>query len=198
MLTKFTDQGYGVVIGEYAVMGAADKPDRDKFYANLLDNCDLYNYCPVLWDCSDFYKRVLRKTTDENIAKLYSDRRASTEEGKDYSEIRSAARERMDKSIKAAEDEFMAGVSIPASDDTAVAWIMYQSLDSSVQYCVGNKYDPTDMTLGIVADNAVITGEGTYTVSLDFSDCGIPKGVLFSALGIYQRREVLPGLYYLY
>ena len=138
MLTKFTDQGYGVVIGEYAVMGAADKHDRDKFYANLLDNCDLYNYCPVLWDCSDFYKRVLRKTTDENIAKLYSDRRASTEEGKDYSEIQSAARERMDKSIKAAEDEFMASVSIPASDDTAVAWIMYQSLDYSVQYCAGN------------------------------------------------------------
>ena len=49
MLTKFTDRGYGVVIGEYAVMGAADKHDRDKFYANLLDNCDLYNYCPVLW-----------------------------------------------------------------------------------------------------------------------------------------------------
>ena len=171
MLTKFTDQGYGVVIGEYAVMGAADKPDRDKFYANLLDNCDLYNYCPV----------------------LYSDRRASTEEGKDYSEIRSAARERMDKSIKAAEDEFMAGVSIPASDDTAVAWIMYQSLDYSVQYCVGNKYDPTDMTLGIVADNAEITGEGTYTVSLDFSDCGIARGVFFSALGIYNGEKLFPG-----
>lgn len=193
MLTKFTDQGYGVVIGEYAVMGAADKPDRDKFYANLLDNCDLYNYCPVLWDCSDFYKRVLRKTTDENIARLYSDRRASTEEGKDYSEIRSAARERMDKSIKAAEDEFMAGVSIPASDDTAVAWIMYQSLDYSVQYCVGNKYDPTDMTLGIVADNAEITGEGTYTVSLDFSDCGIARGVFFSALGISNGEKLFPG-----
>ena len=193
MLTKFTDRGYGVVIGEYAVMGAADKHDRDKFYANLLDNCDLYNYCPVLWDCSDFYKRVLRKTTDENIARLYSDRRASTEEGKDYSEIRSAARERMDKSIKAAEDEFMAGVSISASDDTAVAWIMYQSLDYSVQYCVGNKYDPTDMTLGIVADNAEITGEGTYTVSLDFSDCGIARGVFFSALGIYNGEKFFPG-----
>lgn len=193
MLTKFTDQGYGVVIGEYAVMGAADKPDRDKFYANLLDNCDLYNYCPVLWDCSDYYKRVLRKTTDENIARLYSDRRASTEEGKDYSEIQSAARERLDKSIKAAEDEFMAGVSIPASDDTAVAWIMYQSLDYSVQYCVGNKYDPTDMTLGIVADNAEITGEGTYTVSLDFSDCGIARGVFFSALGISNGEKLFPG-----
>lgn len=103
----------------------------------------------------------------------------------------------MDKSIKAADDEFMAGVSIPASDDTAVAWIMYQSLDYSVQYCVGNKYDPTDMTLGIVADNAEITGEGTYTVSLDFSDCGIARECFLGSRD-FQRREALPGLYYLY
>ena len=88
----------------------------------------------------------------------------------------------MDKSIKAAEDEFMAGVSIPASDDTAVAWIMYQSLDYSVQYCVGNKYDPTDMTLGIVADNAEITGEETYTVRSRISRIAVLQGECFSRL----------------
>lgn len=57
-LTKFTEQGYGVVIGEYAVMGKTTKPDTDKFYNNLLDNCDLYNYCPVLWDAAAFTEEV--------------------------------------------------------------------------------------------------------------------------------------------
>ncbi|MGN0608591.1 MAG: glycoside hydrolase family 5 protein [Oscillospiraceae bacterium] len=193
MLTKFTDEGYGVVIGEYAVMGKTTKPDTDKFYNNLLDNCDLYNYCPVLWDCSNLYRRSLRKVDDEAIAQIFKDRCAANEEGKDYADIQSAAKESMDKAHEAANDTFMEGVSIPASDDTAVAWIMYQSADYSVAYSVGDKYDPTNMTLGIAAENVEITGEGTYTVSLDFTGCGGTKGVAFSALGIYNGEKFFPG-----
>lgn len=39
-LSKFSKQGYGVVIGEYAVMlkNGGIKQDTDKFYDNLLDN----------------------------------------------------------------------------------------------------------------------------------------------------------------
>ena len=67
-LSKFSKQGYGVVIGEYAVMlkNGGIKQDTDKFYDNLLDNCDLYEYCPVLWDCSNFYKRITNTISDEN------------------------------------------------------------------------------------------------------------------------------------
>lgn len=193
MLTKFTDEGYGVVIGEYAVMGKTTKPDTDKFYSNLLDNCDLYNYCPVLWDCSSLYRRALRKVDDEVIAQIFKDRCAANEEGKDYADIQAAAKENMDKALEAANDTFMEGVSIPASDDTAVAWIMYQSSDYSIAYSVGDKYDPTNMTLGIAAQNAEITGEGTYTVGLDFTGCGGTKGVAFSALGIYNGEKFFPG-----
>ncbi|MGN0552536.1 MAG: glycoside hydrolase family 5 protein [Oscillospiraceae bacterium] len=192
-MTKFTEKGYGVVIGEYAVMGKTTKPDTDKFYNNLLDNCDLYNYCPVLWDCSNLYIRSGRRTSDEAIAQIFKDRCAATEADKDYADIRSAARENMDKALEAANDMFMEGVSIPASDDTAVAWIMYQSSDYSVAYSVGDKYDPTNMTLGIAAENVEITGEGTYTVSLDFTGCGGTKGVAFSALGIYNGEKFFPG-----
>ncbi|MGN1137215.1 MAG: glycoside hydrolase family 5 protein, partial [Oscillospiraceae bacterium] len=193
MLTKFTDQGYGVVIGEYAVMGTTTKPDTDKFYNNLLDNCDLYNYCPVLWDCSNLYIRSGRRTSDEAIAQIFKDRCAANEADKDYADVQSTARASMDKALEAADEMFMEGVSLPASDDTAVAWIMYQSSDYSVAYSVGDKYDPTNMSLGIAAENAEITGEGTYTVSLDFTGCGGTRGVAFSALGIYNGEKFFPG-----
>lgn len=192
-LTKFTEKGYGVVIGEYAVMGTTTKPDTDKFYNNLLDNCDLYNYCPMLWDCSDLYRRSGRRTSDEAIAQIFKDRCAANEADKDYADIQSAARASMDKALEAADEMFMEGVSIPASDDTAVAWIMYQSSDYSVAYSVGDKYDPTNMSLGVAAENVEITGEGTYTVSLDFTGCGGTKGVAFSALGIYNGEKFFPG-----
>ena len=55
MMTRFTDAGYGVIFGEYAVALNADgsvKNNTCDFINNFLDNCDLYNYCPVLWDCS--------------------------------------------------------------------------------------------------------------------------------------------------
>lgn len=192
-LTKFTEKGYGVVIGEYAVMGTTTKPDTDKFYNNLLDNCDLYNYCPVLWDCSDLYSRMGRRVRDEAIAQIFKDRCAANEADKDYADIQSAARASMDKALETADEMFMEGVSIPASDDTAVAWIMYQSADYSVAYSVGDKYDPTNMSLGVAAENVEITGEGTYTVSLDFTGCGGTRGVAFSALGIYNGEKFFPG-----
>lgn len=192
-LTKFTEKGYGVVIGEYAVMGTTTKPDTDKFYNNLLDNCDLYNYCPMLWDCSDLYRRSGRRTSDEAIAQIFKDRCAANEADKDYADVQSAARASMDKALETADEMFMDGVSIPASDDTAVAWIMYQSADYSVAYSVGDKYDPTNMSLGVAAENVEITGEGTYTVSLDFTGCGGTRGVAFSALGIYNGEKFFPG-----
>lgn len=192
-LTKFTEKGYGVVIGEYAVMGTTTKPDTDKFYNNLLDNCDLYNYCPVLWDCSDLYFRMGRRVRDEAIAQIFKDRCAANEADKDYADVQSAARASMDKALETADETFMEGVSIPASDDTAVAWIMYQSADYSVAYSVGDKYDPTNMSLGVAAENVEITGEGTYTVSLDFTGCGGTRGVAFSALGIYNGEKFFPG-----
>lgn len=190
-LTRFTEQGCGVVIGEYAVMGKSTKPDTDKFYNNLLDNCDLYNYCPVLWDCSDLYWRTVRKVKDEAIAQIFKDRQQSNEP-EDISEVQSNARANMDKALEEAEKALAEIVSLPATDDTAVAWIMFQSSDYSVAYSVGDRYDPTNMTTGIIANNVEVTGEGTYTVSLDFTDIGGARGTAFSALGIYNGEKFFP------
>ncbi len=191
-LTKFTDKGYGVIIGEYAVMGK-NKEDKVSFYNNLLDNCDLYNYCPMLWDCSDLYRRASGTVSEEDVADVFRNRRRSTEAGKDYADIQKAARENLDKTIEASNERFMEGVSLPASDDKAIAWIMYQSNDYSAAYSVGDSYDPTNMTLGIKATNVEITGEGTYTVALDFTGIGGAKGVAFSALGISNGETFFPG-----
>lgn len=194
-LSKFSEQGYGVVIGEYAVMlkNGGIKPDTDKFYDNLMDNCDLYDFCPVLWDCSNFYKRISNTLSDEKLAELFSSRAAANEAGKTVDEIKSAAREKIEQTRKAAEENALADVEFLPSDDAAIAWIMYQSADYTKSYSVGDSYDPTNKTKGIRDKNALITGEGTYTVSLDFTECGAAKGVAFSALGISNGEDLFPG-----
>lgn len=104
-LSKFSKQGYGVVIGEYAVMlkNGGIKQDTDKFYDNLLDNCDLYDYCPVLWDCSNFYKRITNTISDETLAELFSSRAAANEAGKSTEEIKAAAKKKIESTRKTAE-----------------------------------------------------------------------------------------------
>lgn len=194
-LSKFSEQGYGVVIGEYAVMlkNGGIKQDTDKFYDNLLDNCDLYDCCPVLWDCSNFYKRITNTLSDENLAELFSSRAVANEAGKSTEEIKSAAKEKIESTRKAAEEDALADVEIAPSDDAAVAWIMYQSADYTKSYSIGDTYDPTNKTKGIKDKNVIITGAGTYTVSLDFTECGEAKGVAFSALGISNGEDLFPG-----
>lgn len=194
-LSKFSEQGYGVVIGEYAVMtkDGSVKPDTDRFYDNLMDNCDLYDYCPVLWDCSGFYKRSSRTTSDETLAELFDRRRLANEASLSTEEIKSAAKKKLEETYQNAQEAQMEGVDLPPSDEMAIAWIMYASSDYGISYSVGDIYDPTNRTMGVRAANAEITGEGTYTVSLDFSECGTAKGVSFSALGISNGETFFPG-----
>ena len=194
-LTKFTDKGYGVIIGEYAVMktNGGIKPDTDKFYTNFLDNCDLYNYVPVLWDCSNLYKRHLETVSDENIANIFRNRSAAKEAGVDYETIKANAQKAIDELYQKAKDEMMDEDFIAPADDKAVAWIMYQSSDWNIAYSVGDTYDPTNMSTGIKAKNALITGEGTYTISLDLSGAGKAKGFAFSAIGISNGEQSFPG-----
>lgn len=194
-LSKFSEQGYGVVIGEYAVMlkNGGIKQDTDKFYENLMDNCDLYDFCPVLWDCSNFYKRITNTLADETLAELFSSRAYASESGKTTDKIKSEAKARIEETRKAAEENAMADVELAPSDDAAIAWIMYQSADYTKSYSVGDSYDPTNKTKGIKEKNALITGEGTYTVSLDFTECGSAKGVAFAALGISNGEDLFPG-----
>lgn len=195
MMSKYSEQGYGVVIGEYAVMmkNGGIKENTDRFYDNVLDNCDLYDFCPVLWDCSNFYKRSSRTTSDESLKKLFDERRYENETSRSTEEIKSAAREKLGETYRNAQETQMEGIEFPPSDDMAIAWIMYASSDYGISYSVGDTYDPTNCSTGIVAKNAEVTGEGTYTVSLDFTGSGTAKGVSFAALGISNGEKFFPG-----
>ena len=97
-LSKFSEQGYGVVIGEYAVMmsNGGIKPDTDLFYSNLMDNCDLYDFCPILWDCSSFYNRTTNTLSDAKLAELFSSRAVANEAGKSVEDIKSEAKKRIE------------------------------------------------------------------------------------------------------
>ena len=59
-MKKFTDQGYGVIIGEYGVTMTKEGGMKDgttQWLSNVIANCDKYNYCPMLWDCNSFFKK---------------------------------------------------------------------------------------------------------------------------------------------
>ena len=194
-MTKFTEKGYGVIIGEYAVLvdGSTPKPDTDLFYNNFLNNCDLYNYCPMLWDCNNLYHRNSGFISDESMSKLFKERSFSEQSALSEAEIKENAEKEMAQALEAATERMTSENYILASDDAAVAWIMYQSSDYGVSYSVGDVYDPTNKTVGVKATNALITGDGTYTIGLDFSEINGAKGVAFSAIGISNGETLYPG-----
>ncbi len=78
-MTKFIDEGYGVIIGEYGVAQKKNsngtytkKEGMEKWLKNVLDNCDAYNYCPFLWDCNTFFKKNgTLGFTDSEVGEVY-------------------------------------------------------------------------------------------------------------------------------
>lgn len=82
-MQKFTDQGYGVIVGEYGVAQIkkngkwVKKDGMETWLGCVLEACDKYNYSPFLWDCNTFFLKK-RDTTgkiigfgDKSIADVY-------------------------------------------------------------------------------------------------------------------------------
>ena len=197
-LTKFTDMGYGLVLGEWGVLDN-DGEDRLTFFTNFLDNCDKYGFVPMLWDTgytpgrSSLFDRHLTHTiVAPDILELFQSRSAAREV-KPVDEIIEAAQVSMAITLeKAALRE-----ETVLSADEAMAWIMFNSGDWSVGYSVGNDYLPEQITKGMIATDAQITGEGTYTVALDFTGTadGYANGIAFSAVGLINGETLFPGYY---
>lgn len=196
-LTKFTEQGYGVIIGEYAVCVKDDgsiKENTVEYLNNFLDNCDLYGYCPMLWDCSSYYIRRNLAFVDERIADVYSSRSYQAQSTLTEEQIKENAKANMDAAMAAAPESFVMDMS--AEDiDGAIAWIMFNSNDWMISYSTGDVYNPDSITGGLKTTDVEITGEGTYTVALDFTgtDAGFANGTAFSAIGIYNGEILFPG-----
>ncbi len=77
-MKKFVDAGYGVIIGEYGVARQKNGNPKDgmvDWLSGVLDNCDKFNYCPVLWDCNTFFsKSSPLGFSDSKLAELYQSR----------------------------------------------------------------------------------------------------------------------------
>ena len=193
LMTKFTDQGYGVIIGEYGVLLETSglKENAADYTQNLLNNCDLYGYCPVLWDCSNLYDRQSCSIIDMGMGRLYTKHSLEIQSGKSREDVIAQAKKEMDADYENASEG--AGV----ADDVAMAWIMYNSSDWNTMYSVGDVYAPDDKTAGVEAVDVEITGEGTYTVALDFTGTsgGAANSVVFSALAIANGETLFPGYY---
>lgn len=191
-MTKFTDAGYGVIIGEYAALPFSEngkttlKQNTMEFTTNFLDNCDWYNYCPMLWSCNDYYRRYSCSMINEEIAELFSGRRYELEEqaGEDYLvEVKN----RMETAAEAAPEVWTGTETYEPG--TPVAWIMWNG--GAGTYSVGDTFNAADCTAGITAHNTVIEGPGEYTVSLDFA--GGNDGLTFAALGLANCETLYPG-----
>ncbi len=196
-MTKFTEQGYGVIIGEYGVLAKDDGTLKDSITAyteNLFDNCDRYNFVPMLWDTSTFFLRSELTFSDDDLLALYTSRSYAAQEKTSEEELAAAATERMDTALANAPEVFDTSIDVSTLDGS-IAWIMFNSRDWSVAYSSGDSYKPDDKAAGLVATDAVIDGAGTYTISLDFTgtDAGFAEGTAFSAIGISNAEVLYPG-----
>ena len=191
-MEKFTRMGYGVVLGEYAVMPGRDglkKANTLDWHSNFLNNCDLYGYHPMLWDTSQFYIRHDLSYLDDDFAALYRGRSLLARAGMSDEEIEEEAYYALRAALSSAKD---AG-RLP--DDVAMAWLMYNSGDWQVIYSVGDDYSPESKSEGVVATDVSISGPGTYTVAIDFSGTidGYANGVVFSAVAIANGEALFPN-----
>ncbi len=191
-MSKFVDAGYGVIIGEYGALpvwednAPVPKENMLEYHTHFLDNCDVYNFCPVLWSCNDFFRKVQLTMINDDMANLYA--------GRSYAKEIEAGDAYID-TVKARRDADTANavdmwddVEV-VEDGTPVAWIMWNG--GAGTYSVGDTFNPADNTQGITAHNVVIDGYGEYEVSLDFA--GGNDGLTFGALAIAYGETLYPG-----
>lgn len=195
-MTKFIEAGYGVVIGEYGALPGSDglKDNTLAYHTAFLDACTKYNLTNCLWDCSGLYKRVSQTFADDDILAMYQEKRQANEEGQDYADVQAAAAAEIAAAAAEAPVTFQQDA-VVVDDQTALAWIMWNDGSWALTHSVGDTYNADSISEGIVATNAVITGEGKYTVGLDFTGTaqGYSASVAFAAIGISNGEALYPN-----
>lgn len=196
-MTRFTQQGVGVVIGEYGALPGNDgalKANTVAYHQRFLDLCDLYDFTSNLWDCSGMFIRRELKMVDEELAAVYATRNAAAEAGKAYADVQAEAEARLAAQMETAPDTFLKDA-IVLTDQTAVAWLMWNDGGWALSYSVGDDYNPNAISRGMKVTDVEITGPGTYTVGIDFTgtEQGCSNSVAFSALAIANGELLYPG-----
>lgn len=195
-MTKFTEAGYGVVIGEYGALPCSDglKDNTLAYHTAFLDACTKYDLTNCLWDCSGLYKRVSQTFADDDILAMYQEKRQANEAGQDYADVQAAAAAEAAAAAAEAPATFQQDA-VVVDDQTALAWIMWNDGSWALTHSVGDTYNADSISEGLVATNAVITGEGKYTVGLDFTGTaqGYSASVAFAAIGISNGEALYPN-----
>lgn len=195
-MTKFTEAGYGVVIGEYGALPGSDglKDNTLAYHTAFLDACTKYNLTNCLWDCSGLYKRVSQTFADDDILAMYQEKRQANEEGQDYADVQATAAAEVAAAAAEAPVTFQQDA-VVVDDQTALAWIMWNDGSWALTHSVGDTYNADSISEGLVATNAIITGEGKYTVGLDFTGTaqGYSASVAFAAIGISNGEALYPN-----
>lgn len=195
-MTKFTEAGYGVVIGEYGALPCSDglKDNTLAYHTAFLDACTKYDLTNCLWDCSGLYKRVSQTFADDDILAMYQEKRQANEEGQDYADVQTAAAAEAAAAAAEAPVTFQQDA-VVVDDQTALAWIMWNDGSWALTHSVGDTYNADAISEGLVATNAIITGEGKYTVGLDFTGTaqGYSASVAFAAIGISNGEALYPN-----
>lgn len=195
-MTKFTEAGYGVVIGEYGALPCSDglKANTLAYHTAFLDACTKYDLTNCLWDCSGLYKRVSQTFADDDILAMYQEKRQANEAGQDYADVQAAAAAEAAAAAAEAPATFQQDA-VVVDDQTALAWIMWNDGSWALTHSVGDTYNADAISEGLVATNAIITGEGKYTVGLDFTGTaqGYSASVAFAAIGISNGEALYPN-----
>ena len=196
-LTRFTQQGVGVIIGEYGALpgdGGKLKANTLNYHSRFLDLCDAYDLTACLWDCSGFFVRKNLGFSDADLAALYAGRNAASEADKAYADVQAEAKARLAEGMEAAPMTFLEDA-IELTDQTAVAWIMWNDGGWALSYSVGDDYNPDSISPGMKVTDVEITGPGTYTVGIDFTGTtqGYSNSVAFSALAIANGELLYPN-----
>lgn len=188
-MKKFTDAGYGVVIGECGVLyeGSSSelRPNHLLYIENFINNCDLYGLVPVLWDCNSVYNRKECRIENKELARLYTKYSYEYQQDVSDEDLKAKAQANIDKATDSA-------VEVVVEDGTA--WMMFASSDWAISYANGDDH-PTGGTDGIAATEVVLTGEGTYTVGLDFTGTWATEAnsMVFCAIGVLNGENLFPG-----
>ncbi|MCR5187973.1 MAG: glycoside hydrolase family 5 protein [Treponema sp.] len=196
-MEKFTKEGYGVIIGEYGALpnNGTYKTSTLAWTKNVVDNCDAYNYVPMLWDTGSFcfYDKSKAKIQYKELEDFYK-ARAFAKEDSNYKKVQKAATSALKKAQSSAPDT-LENNPLVGRTDVGIGYIMYSDANWGVTYSVGDEYKPSSRTKGLKAVDAEITGPGTYTVSLDFTEmkAGKATGFAFSALGIANGEALFPN-----
>lgn len=77
-MQKFSEQGYGVVVGEYGVARTVEgksqtlKDGTFDYVQSIVDTSKEYNYCPMFWDSGFWYDRRACKFRYDELTNIFT------------------------------------------------------------------------------------------------------------------------------